>query len=119
MDNYNPNIFEDEAEYMMQADPRGGSYRPVYIENGVYSNHIDRFVVFAESITVIKYDDLIEHPEVTLDGLCLTLNIDPFESVEFPHENYATDDGWFKNETVDRMTEFYFEHDARMMEKML
>ncbi len=59
--------FETEYEYMKQADPTGGCYERLYIEGGMYGNHLQRYAdLFGmESILVIKFEDLC-NPSVVM-----------------------------------------------------
>jgi len=106
MDNYDPNLFDYEGDYMMQADPRGGCYRPNFIENGAYINHINRFGI--KNTIVMNYDSLIAHKMDSANHLCELLDMEPFgKGTMFPWRNKQTDDGAFKPSTVKKMREFY------------
>jgi hypothetical protein len=71
------NIFETEEEFMVTADAKGGSYRPTYIEHGMYATHIKRFQAEfgLESVGVWTLDQLSENPKLTMNEVYKFLGV--------------------------------------------
>lgn len=107
---YNPNLFENEGEYMMQMDPRGGCYRPVFLENSMYSNHIYRFR--NQNTYVMPYEALASYPNIALDDLCEWLEIPRFTE-SLPHLNSMSDEGSFDEPTTELLEQFFTKGNQR------
>jgi Sulfotransferase domain len=107
LDIYNPNLFENEGEYMMQMDPRGGCYRHVFIENSVYKNHMHRFR--NQEKYIMMYEELARDPIYSIGALCEWLKIDSWFPNDFSESNSMSDGGSFDDETTNLLQKFFTE----------
>ena len=113
--NFDDNLFSDEGEYMMQADPRGGCYRPVFLENSCYANHYGRFSNY--NMIVLNYHSFIDHKIDSANHLCDLLGLEHFaRGTQFPWLNSKTDNKYFSDETVRDLRHFFKPHNERLSE---
>lgn len=82
-------LFSSEQEYLTNLDPAGGTYKRLYLENGLYDRHIKRFeqTFGTENIHIILLEDL-SYPS-TYSGVLDFLQLSFVISESFRNKNEA------------------------------
>lgn len=104
-------LFTSEEEYLTSLDPAGGTYKRMYIENGLYCRHIKRFeeLFGRESIIVVTLDDIARKPSDVCDRLLDFIGTDQFPDIMFDAKNVAPSriDEPYNSDWLDELHNFY------------
>lgn len=84
-------LFTSEQEYLTNLDPAGGTYRRMYIENGLYCRYIKRFgeMFGQDSIMVITLDEISHKPAEVCDRILSFIGTTNFPGIMFTQKNVA------------------------------
>ncbi len=84
-------LFTSEEEYLTSLDPAGGTYKRMYIENGLYCRHIKRFekLFGRESILVVTLDDIARRPHSVCDQITGFIGVNQLADIDLGAKNVA------------------------------
>lgn len=78
IENFSPEKFDLEGNYVPFCDSKGGSYVPTYLEASLYGRMLRRYIdIFGmDKFLILDFDDVTQYPQTAINQICYFMGID-------------------------------------------